>query len=48
MWLGKLIFVMMFSEKSIQLLVFYLHDLLLYMKKNASLIFSLADYQDVP
>merc|ERR1712130_621641 len=46
--LGEMLAYTPLSEKSIQLLVFYLHDLLLYMKKNASLIFSLADYQDVP
>ena len=34
------------SEKSVQLLLFYVHDMLLYMKRNASVIFSLADYQD--
>jgi len=32
------------SEKSINILLFYLHDILNYMKKNSSIIFSNSDY----
>ena len=32
------------SEKSVNLLLVYVNDLLVYMKRNASLIFSLSDY----
>ena len=32
------------GEKSVSLLLFYLHDILNYMKKNSSIIFSNSDY----
>ena len=32
------------SEKSVNILLFYLHDILNYMKKNSSIIFSNSDY----
>ena len=44
--LGEMLVYTPLSEKSVQLLLFYVHDMLLYMKRNASVIFSLADYQD--
>ena len=47
--LGEILIYTPLSEKSINLLLFYVNDILMYMKKNASLLFSLADYtQDVP
>jgi len=32
------------DEKSVQLLLYYVHDILGYMKKHASTIFSIQDY----
>jgi len=47
--LGEMLIYTPLSEKSINLLLFYVNDMLMYMKRNASLIFSLADYtQDAP
>lgn len=47
--LGEMLIYTPLSEKSINLLLFYVNDMLMYMKRNASMIFSLADYtQDGP
>lgn len=46
--LGEMLIYTPLSEKSISLLLFYVHDMLLYMKRNASLLFSLADYIQEP
>ena len=43
--LGEILIYTPLSEKSVNLLLFYVNDILTYMKKNASLIFSLADYE---
>ena len=40
--LGEMLIYTPLSEKSINLLLFYVNDMLMYMKRNASLIFSLA------
>ena len=32
------------DERSVQLLLYYIHDILLYMKKNANTLFMTADY----
>jgi len=46
--LGEILIYTPLSEKSTNLLLFYINDILMYMKKNASLLFSLSDYaQDV-
>ena len=42
--LGEILIYTPLSEKSINLLLFYINDILMYMKKNASLLFSLSDY----
>ncbi len=36
------------DEKSVQLLLHYIHDILLYMKKNASTLFMIQDYGTAP
>lgn len=36
------------DDKSVQLLLFYIHDFLLYMKKNASTLFMIQDYGTAP
>ena len=47
--LGEILIYTPLSEKSINLLLFYINDILMYMKKNASLLFSLSDYsQELP
>ena len=47
--LGEILIYTPLSEKSINLLLFYINDILIYMKKNASLLFSLSDYsQEIP
>jgi hypothetical protein len=42
--LGEMLVYTPLSEKSVNLLLVYVNDLLVYMKRNASLIFSLSDY----
>lgn len=42
--LGEMLVYTPLSERSINLLLVYVNDLLVYMKRNASLIFSLSDY----
>ena len=42
--LGEILIYTPLSEKSISLLLFYINDMLMYMKRNASLLFSQADY----
>ena len=42
--LGEILIYTPLSEKSVNLLLFYVHDMLAYMKKNASLLFSVSDY----
>merc|ERR1719319_590099 len=44
--LGEMLAYTPLCERSIQLLLYYLHDLLAYIKRNAGVIFSLADYQE--
>ena len=47
--LGEILIYTPLSEKSISLLLFYINDMLMYMKRNASLLFSQADYsQETP
>ena len=36
------------DDKSIQLLLFYIHDFLLYIKKNVSTMFMIQDYGTAP
>jgi len=36
------------DDKSVQLLLYYIHDFLLYMKKNASTLFNVQDYGTAP
>ena len=42
--LGAMLTYTVLDEKSLQLLLFYIHDFLLYMKKNASTLFMIQDY----
>ena len=42
--LGEILIYTPLSEKSVNLLLFYINDMLMYMKKNASLLFSVSDY----
>ena len=42
--LGEILIYTPLNEKSINLLLFYINDMLMYIKKNASLLFSLSDY----
>ena len=47
--LGEILIYTPLSEKSVSLLLFYINDMLMYMKRNASLLFSQADYtQETP
>ena len=47
--LGEILIYTPLSERSISLLLFYINDMLIYMKRNASLLFSQADYsQEIP
>ena len=47
--LGEILIYTPLSEKSVGLLLFYINDMLMYMKRNASLLFSQADYtQETP
>ena len=42
--LGEILIYTPLSQKSVNLLLFYINDMLMYMKKNASLLFSVSDY----
>ena len=42
--LGEILIYTPLGEKSINILLFYINDILMYIKKNASLLFSLSDY----
>ena len=42
--LGEILIYTPLGEKSINILLFYVNDILMYIKKNASLLFSLSDY----
>ena len=42
--LGEILIYTPLGEKSINILLFYINDILIYIKKNASLLFSLSDY----
>ena len=46
--LGAMLTYTPLDDKSIQLLLFYIHDFLLYMKKNASTLFMVQDYGTAP